>query len=33
MRPAEALREPASLSPAIEAFDAVASLFDTRFVG
>ena len=33
MRPAEALREPASLSPAIEAFDAVASRFDTRFGG
>jgi len=33
MRPAEALHEPASLPPAIQAFDAVAARFDTRFGG
>ena len=33
MRPAEALHEPASLAPAIQAFDAVAARFDTRFGG
>jgi len=33
MQPAEALRERAPLSPAIEAFDAVAARFDTRFGG
>ena len=31
MQPASALREPAPLSPAIQAFDAVAARFDTRF--
>jgi SAM-dependent methyltransferase len=31
MRPASAIREPAPLAPAIEAFDAVAAQFDTRF--
>ena len=31
MRSARAMREPAALSPAIHAFDAVAARFDARF--
>ena len=31
MRPASVLREPPALSPAIQAFDAVAARFDARF--
>ncbi|MFL5618160.1 MAG: class I SAM-dependent methyltransferase [Gemmatimonadaceae bacterium] len=33
MRPADALRQPVALSPALQAFDAVAARFDTRFGG